>query len=985
MQKKFLSQFLLLGFLLCFSPQTWAQLEVSPLIKWKTLNTPHFEVIFNAEQQDLGQLYAEKLEKAYKDLSPFFHSMPEKTIVVINDKTDVTNGYATPIPYGHIMAYPVLPGPEDSLADTGDWAYELLSHEFTHVLTFAPHGGVMRPLHAIFGTIIAPNLLLPRWWKEGVAVEMETRLSNHGRLRSVYQDATIRAMVADNTFHQYDIAEANEALPSWPQGARPYLFGSLMWSQMVQDKGTSVVGDLHERHGRRVPYFIETPAHDYLGASYSQEYFNMQKTVSELAFTQIEKLKAVPPTQIKLPVNRFNSVSAPAISPDGKHLVLITENDANSREIKMITRENLSQSFLDVKSTDTVEEFNEIPNTPLQRDAPASGSIQRVSWFPDSTRFIYDKIDYSSRYDRFSDLYIYDLTKKKVRQVTKSLRAREPSPSLDGQSVVFVRLQGGKTQLAMMSLDENRKEVTTLFTPPLQQRISYPMFWDEKTVIFSWRKENGEENLYKLSLDSKEPQKLFADFPNARFARKTSVGLMFASSKNGTHNLYLADANLSSARPLTHTVTANFTSDLDSQRSELFVTTMTSQGLRVGAIAHDDWNKTPAELPKIAPLLADRYPAKTEAAPTSTEALPTLVKPEDIEDYSALGYLLPRYWIPFIAGSSSETGVVIMAQTTGFDPLKKHTYALLGSWDTGLGRGSFEATYINQTTRLPWTLFGYQRASYLGTVDNRVDDYGALLVGSPNMFWLSRYAAAQIGWKYLDRQVESSSRTFKRMGPTAAINYANYSQSGAEISPESGWGGYLGADYYIEQDDYLQYSQFTGVGLIYMSKFLPRHHSVMLRVAGLHIPEQISAIYGSSTESLVFISDSVLPQYILRGYSRGQVLGRNIANANFEYRFPIYRIENGSGTDALFLHNLVGSIIADGVAADGFFFNNETGAAQPIRMTTDSFWTAGAELKIETTLGYTFPFNLILGYYAAFNQPQGTESVIGTRIQFSGF
>ncbi|WP_374032016.1 hypothetical protein [Bdellovibrio bacteriovorus] len=204
--------------------QAKAQLEVPPQLKWKTLKTAHFEVIFNAEQQDLGYLYAEKLEKAYSELRSYFHSRPDKTIVIINDKTDVTNGYATRIPYPHIMAYPVLPGPEESLSDTGDWAFELLAHEYTHILTFEPANGIMKPLRAVFGTIIAPNILMPQWWKEGVAVEMETRLSDHGRLRSHYQDATVRAMVDAKTLRDFDIAEANENIYTWPQGARPYLF-----------------------------------------------------------------------------------------------------------------------------------------------------------------------------------------------------------------------------------------------------------------------------------------------------------------------------------------------------------------------------------------------------------------------------------------------------------------------------------------------------------------------------------------------------------------------------------------------------------------------------------------------------------------------------------------------------------------------------------------------------------------------------------------
>ncbi len=1019
MQSTFLKPRLLIVSLFIFWPLfSGAQLEVSPDIDWKILKSEHFEVIFNAKQQDLGRLYSEKLEKAFSDLRPYFHTMPTNTVVIINDKTDVTNGYATPIPYSHIMAYPVLPGPEESLADIGDWAYELLAHEFTHILTFAPAGGVVRPIKAVFGTIISPNLLLPRWWKEGVAVEMETRLSQHGRLRSVFQDATIRAMVADQTFLQYDIAEANESLPSWPQGARPYLFGSLMWSQMIADKDTSVIGDLHERHGRRAPYFIETPARDILGSNYTDKYNRMLSTTMDLAEAQMKILRSVSITPIKLPVNRLNSVTAPTVSPNGKHLVLIAENDSNSRSIKIITRKSDAESFLDVKNSDTIEEFNEVPNTALQRDGPPNGSIQRVSWFPDSKQIIYDKIDYSSRYERFSDLYIYDLETKKTRSLTKSLRAREPAVSTDGKSLAFVKLEGGKTQLAIVHLDKTQDSVEILFTPDIQQRISYPTFLNDHTLVFSLRKVDGTEHLQKMDLTTKTLQPLLVDFPNARFAKQTPLGLIFTSSRNGTHNVYLANPELTAAKPLTHTLTALFTADFDPKRQELFVTTMTSQGLRVGAITKENWSATPGTLPQIQPLLADRYKTPplsmtpvASVVPTTTVGLPPeklsssaiaeqkplppivsesvseIATPsETLEDYSAAGYLWPRFWLPFIVGSSSETGLVIMAQTTAFDPLKKHTYSLAGSWDTGINAGSFEALYLNQQTRFPVTVLGYQRSSYFGTIDNRVEDYGAVAALSPDMFWLSPYANLQLGWQYLRRNTERHhvSREVKRTGPMTILSYADYSQSGAQISPESGWGGYVSADYFIQQQDYLDHSQFSAGLLTYFSKFLPRHHAIMLRLGGLYTPEEISAIYGDSTESQIFATDSILEQYILRGYARGQVYGRNMANLNFEYRFPLYRIEASSGTDAYFLKNLVGAIVADGVAADGYFVDIKTGAQRQITM-SDEFWSAGMEVKLESTIGYTFPFNFIIGAYAAFNQNTGTEGSIGTRIQFSGF
>ncbi|MGZ3772797.1 MAG: TolB family protein [Bdellovibrio sp.] len=984
MIKKFISRVSLLLSLSFFSVAVLAQLEVSPQIEWKTLKTPHFEIIFNAKQQELGLLYGQKLEKAYYALHSYFHSFPEKTVVIINDKTDITNGYATRIPYPHIMAYPVLPGPEESLADTGDWAFELLAHEYTHILNFEPANGVMKPLRSIFGNIVAPNLLLPQWWKEGLAVDMETRLGDHGRLRSYYQDAAIRAMVEDETFFGHHIDEVNEQLPTWPRGMRPYLFGSLMWSQMSSEKGDSIAGALNERQGYRAPYFIEAPANELLGKSYSSAYERMMNETTSRVKEQLKTLQEVPLTPIIIPQNSFTSVTAPAISPDGKHLALVTEDDTNWRSVKIVTKEADGQSFLDAKSADTVEKFNQSFQPSLQKDAPPTGSIQRVSWFPDSSKIVYDKIDYTNRYDRYSDLYIYNLITKKTMPLSKGLRGREPSVSPDGKSVVYVKLDAGRTYLALLKLkgsfgsDENENQ--SLLRGELQERISYPIFWDENTILFSLRKVDGRENLYRYKLQTQKLDIVLADYQNVRFAKKTSDGLLFTSGKNGVLNLYLANSELTAARPVSHISTALFTADMDPLRKEIFATYMTSQGPKVGAILPSDWSKTPQKLPIVSSLMGDRYPQKNKDQTVLNETQEAMNQAK-IEDYSAYGYLWPQYWFPFFSGSTSSSGVVFMAQTSGFDPLKKHSYSLTGSWDTGLNRGSIEGSYLNQVTSLPFGALVYKRSSYLGSTVNVLEDFGASLAALPDMFWASKFAALQVGWEYLERSIANIST--KRTGPYVMLTHANYLMSGAQISPETGGGFYLGAYNYIPHEEYLSHSKILAGGEIYFSKFLPKHHAIMLRANGLYIPEKIHAIDGVSTDSLVFVPDSPLPQYILRGYNRGQIYGRNLVSMNLEYRLPLLTLYRGSGTDPYFFRRLSGAFVVDGAAADGGFVNTN-GSVEAINMKR-SFFSAGAEARLETTIGYVLPINFVFGYYQAFNNSNGSSGMFATSLQISGF
>lgn len=88
--------------------------------KWKTLKTEHFDVIYSAQQQNLGYYYAGIAETAYKNLATVFTNPVQRLVLVVNDTTDISNAYATGIPYPLIMAYPVQVGTHDSLSEAGE-------------------------------------------------------------------------------------------------------------------------------------------------------------------------------------------------------------------------------------------------------------------------------------------------------------------------------------------------------------------------------------------------------------------------------------------------------------------------------------------------------------------------------------------------------------------------------------------------------------------------------------------------------------------------------------------------------------------------------------------------------------------------------------------------------------------------------------------------------------------------------------------------
>jgi hypothetical protein len=987
--------------------------EVPADIHFVTISTPHFEVIVNAEQQSLGQHYANQLEKAYGFLAISISDRPEKTIVIINDKWDVTNGYATRVPYPHIMIYPTLPGIQDSLADAGDWTLELLVHEYTHILNFEPAPGTVGVLRSIFGSIMAPNILLPSWWKEGVAVHIESSISHGGRLRSSYQDAVLRALVLAEKLKSFSLADVNEVLPTWPQGMRSYLFGSVMWSQMVADQGNTIVNRLFQRHGGRVPYFVEAPAKENLGMSYSGQYKRALDETETRTQAQLQTLQESPPTvDAPMVVKNAAYLSAPAISPDGQLIAVISRDFAENRSVRIFEKNADKKDFLEPKEIlKTEAELDQGPSGKIY-DGPPTGSIGRVSWLHKSRKIIYDKLDWVNSVERYSDLYLFDLDSRKTKQLSKQLRAREPAISLDDQKVAFVKLSANQTALALFDLGTERAEILVQGSPG--QRISFPNFLNSDEIVYTTspalktetpQANNGArsqsvslptDELWIFNLktrklrkwnDSQNPQSL----KMARFPTPSSRGLLATGINNGVPNIYNLGPAAASAggdalgsglsrglsetspQPLTHTLTGFFSLTEDPQNGDLYVTKMTENGPWIHKIAKKDLrgaNLPVQKLPQVSGLFADRYPLR-DSGPIGTEVYPA-------KEYEVNHHLWPHYWIPFIA--SSANGIIFQALTSGFDPLKKHQYSVSAAWDTALNKGSFAGIYQNTVWAVPWFVQSSVVNSYFASVADTLTTKSYLLGSNVTLFQISRELSMALAMKQISYETPNSTR--RGLGPSVSFTYADLSLAGIQISPENSKTLTFGATQYVKNGDDLNHNQYVLSGSIYSNKWLPARNAVMAKVNAIHTPDKISAAYGASTASLALAQDTVGPNFLMRGYLPGHFIGRNMVNTNLEYRFPIRDIYRGQGTDPFYVKRLHGALILDGVMTEGLAYNSSQKSYSSSDF-GDKFWSFGAELKLETTLGYVLPVQLVVYSYLPQNKEVGGDPSVGLTIQIT--
>ena len=241
------------------------------------------------------------------------------------------------------------------------------------------------------------------------------------------------------------------------------------------------------------------------------------------------------------------------------------------------------------------------------------------------------------------------------------------------------------------------------------------------------------------------------------------------------------------------------------------------------------------------------------------------------------------------------------------------------------------------------------------------------------MFQINKNLAFQIGVQ--QQETIFNSRT-KHWGPFTQLTYLSYEQNIFQISPEDGVGISLRAEKQQNLEGSVDYNKVVATFLKYHSKWLPKHHAIMLRLNGLLTFEPILSRFGSSNSSAFLASDTLAPQFVLRGYQPSQFFGRSLWTINTEYRFPISTIEKGSVTPAFFIKRLSAAIVADGL---GVYKEN------PRSRLNESYWSAGVEAKLETTLGYILPLNIILGGYYPFSALNSDGPQFAFGLQLGGF
>jgi hypothetical protein len=465
-----------IALLLLISISAWAQLvgissSIPPNIEWRQLNTDTVRVIYpkglDAQARRIGGMIHHMAKMNTGSIGP----KVRKIDLFLLDKTVVSNGYVATPPY-HSKFF--TQAPQLSFAGTTDWLDLLAIHEYRHVQQMNNAlNGITKCLYYAFGELLwtgAAHLAAPPWFWEGDAIIQETLLSHSGRGTVPSFGVYLKTIADQEDLFSYEkmvCGSYRDLIPNhYYLGYELSLygrtqFGNDFWREIYKESVAF----------KRIfwPFSSALNARTDLRSADLYE-----KTMEELSSDRLDE-SITPEIQMLGKKGLPTTYSHPKFLGDSSLIVLksdfkteswLMKVDLNGEEEKLLPV-GYGMGTYDVAGTTVI--WNEIKAH--RRWADVS----------------------------YSNLFLYDLSTSKIRQLTDRTRYFAPALSSDGKRILVTETEEGMKNYLVI-LDAESGVVLQRIPSPGNAFVTFPVWMDDKNIAWVAQKNNQQS---VLSLNTK--------------------------------------------------------------------------------------------------------------------------------------------------------------------------------------------------------------------------------------------------------------------------------------------------------------------------------------------------------------------------------------------------------------------------------------------------------------------------------------------------
>ncbi|MGZ3458751.1 MAG: hypothetical protein ACXU86_09615 [Archangium sp.] len=935
--------------------------RLDPELHYRTLETPHFLIHYPEELEEVADRISRTAESAHDRVTAALHSEPQgKTHLVLAHRADQPETFTFVFPQRQIFLDIALPHLGMGMNDFADWYDWLLVHEYTHIVHLDATGGAARALSAALGSWVRPNMTMPAWVKEGLAVHIESTLTPKGRGTGSLYRMMARAAVAEGVLESPDNASldtmANYGRSEWPWGVRPYLYGAL-FTRALAELSPEALPRFIAGTARSGPFALEEglrraglPSLDALRSRALAE-------IRTEAERDLAELRQTPQTRLEYLTHSGYLHYGATLSPDGHWLLVSRQRPEEDDSILRFP--------IDAEKVGP-------PEVITTRSSGYQTSFSRSGRF-----LVFDQM-HRARHYLVSDLYIYDLKTKEFAGISPWFRARDPDVHPDGKHLVFVANTEGKNRL--LKCNTAWEEVKDLLGDVGDRRISAPRFSPDGTsvAVMLHDSHTGGEDL--VLVGPEQTVVLVADGAQNRTPSWTPDGryLVFSSDRDGVFNIYALELSTRRLYRLTHTLGGLFYPVVDPSLGWVYATAYGARGYDVVRFRWDPkswtlvWEPPPSE-PSTAPedwlqlsRLWEPAPPEPSTAPEEVLAQEAGAAPAQQEppaqqqlaaqeppapataastEYQGWRSLGPQYVLPslLLRPGTYQLGVMLGA----VDPLFFQHYELTLRYDlaTRLPVGRF----FYYDGRLPWAL-------------DAVVEHDAVPLGAPALLYRSLAGRASLtvplggeqSYTWLRpglkaRMIDYAERTVDVGAELGLVTDTEFRQLGYSFA-ESGSYARVGVEGWWD----VAHGKPSMAARLTLRTHQPlgwTRHVLHLELdgaaylVGRESPNSVFAVGGE--ESFPFSLRSPL---LLYGYTPNAIATSQALIATAHYTFPLAELGRGLGTLPLSFQRTSAAVRLQAAAIDSL---------RPERLPL----SAGVELHQDLMIGDLFGLSAQLGLY----------------------
>ena len=536
-----------------------------PDLKWRTLETPHFNITFHQGEAALAEEMATIAEQVWDKMTAEVGTAPKRpTELVLIDPTDLANGYAMTLPVNTIVIFVTSPSEDSTLSHYGDWNDTILTHEFAHILHLDTIEGLPKLLRMAFGRVVNVNRATPGWIVEGFATFQESRHAEGGRGRSNVAHMIKRMAVLEDQFPPLGNMDGFQTAP--PGGNLRYLFGQ----DFIQYVADTTEPDAWSRfihiYGGWIPYWLPTkrafgqrlvPMYKDWKAHLEQRYGDQQKQVEAAGITKTQRVS-----------DGIATCMGPTWSPTGEQLVFSCAHPVDGSSIQLWSPED-----------------DEGP-----REEMKGAFAKDFTWRADGKAFFYSGTHTVDRFNLYDDVYFHTVGKPRSSLLTRGKRARHPSLSPDGTELIVVRNKLQQNKLAKLQIDQS---LETLRSFDNHAQVATPVHSPNGQYLAASIWEDGQRDIVVLHADGSHYRTVTNDAAHDMDPAWSADGrwLYFSSDRDSIFNIYAVELETEAVFKVTNVIGGAFHPAPRPDGTELAFESFSHNGMDVVRmpLARNDW------------------------------------------------------------------------------------------------------------------------------------------------------------------------------------------------------------------------------------------------------------------------------------------------------------------------------------------------------------------------------------------------------------